>query len=207
MKRLLLVILMVLVTLVGVVGVSSAADTAIQTVITQLQTIQNEVQALQATSNAGVQVKPKEYYLTSGQFSGDQAIAACSTGFHMASIFEILDTSNLQYVKRSTTVCDSLVDDQGDGLPTKEFGWVRTGYDSTSYMDVVSPELSSVNCNSWTSQSSNAWGTVARLYDNDTAVQLNSEYTLVNSRQCNQSYPVWCVENSDLHRTDLSARR
>ena len=58
MKRLLLVALMVLVNLVGAVGVSGAADKEIQTVITQLQDIQqtlsgvsNEVSALQARAN------------------------------------------------------------------------------------------------------------------------------------------------------------
>ncbi len=196
MKRLLSVALIVLVSLVWMVAVSSAADPAIQSVITQLKNIQYAVQELQATSNAGAQVKPKVkvFYLTSGQFSGEQATAACSSGFHMARIFEILDTSHLQYATGLPgAYADNIILQLGDGPSREDFGWVRTGYASSSYTDIVSPELSIVNCISWQSDTSNVWGTVARL--NDNAVHLNEDLVVVASRQCNQPSPVWCVED------------
>ena len=39
----------------------------------------------------------RKYYLTLPQFEGDQVLTACARGYHMASLFEILDTSNLRY--------------------------------------------------------------------------------------------------------------
>jgi len=58
MKRLLLVALMVVVSLVGTVGVSGAADKQIQTVITQLQDIQQTLGAMSNTISA-LQAKAK----------------------------------------------------------------------------------------------------------------------------------------------------
>jgi hypothetical protein len=195
MKRLSLLAAIFLVILVGLVGVSSAADNAMQTVITQVQNIQMAVHALPATVNTGVQGKPTMYYLTSSLVSGTYATFACWTGFHMASIFEILDGSNLQY---STGLPDALSDlvhlDQGDGPPTLDFGWVRTGYDSTANPGTTQVPAS-VNCNNGTTRTDNDWGTVARRYDKATDSQMYSEWVGVSARQCNQSYHVWCVEN------------
>jgi len=68
---------------------------------------------LPGTVNAGLLAKPKMYYLTVTGFAGGDAITACDSGFHMASISEIQDPSNLQYATRSTTrsttVYDSIV--------------------------------------------------------------------------------------------------
>ena len=58
MKRLLLVALMVLVSLVGTVGVSGAADKEIQTVIRQLQDMQQTLSAMSNTISA-LQAKAK----------------------------------------------------------------------------------------------------------------------------------------------------
>jgi len=195
MKRLLSIALMVLVTLVGMVGVSSAAaDKAIQTVITQLQNIQNADHAQPATVNGRVQVKPKMYYLTRDQVNGDQSIDACSTGFHMANLFEILDTSSLQYATGLPGAFSDLGNvDQGDGPRTLDFGWVRTGY--ASYPDPTRDPYISLNCNSESAPTGAEWGTVARLYDNVTASLMNSEWVGVCARQCSQQFHVWCVEN------------
>jgi hypothetical protein len=62
-----------------------------------------------APVNAGLPAKPKMYYLTVTGFTGVDAITACDSGFHMASLSEIQDPSNVQYAHRSTTVSDSLV--------------------------------------------------------------------------------------------------
>jgi len=197
MKRLLSVALMVLVSLVGMLGISSAEDKAIQTVITQLQNIQMAAHERPATVNTGVQVKPKMYYLTRDQVNGDQATDACSTGFHMASIFEILGTSNLEYATGLPGAFSDLVslDDQGDGPSTIDFGWARTGYESTVANAGTIPDTSTADCNNWSAHSANTWGTVARLYDNKAAKQMNSEWVGVCARLCDQAYHVWCVEN------------
>ena len=196
MKRLLSVAIIVLVTLVGMVGVRRAAGQNESDVITQLQNIQNVDHAPQATVNGGAQVKPNLYYLTRSQVTGDQASAACSTGFHMASTFEMIDASKLQYATGLPDAFSDIVsiDDQRDGPAVIDFGWVRTGYASTP--DPTRDPYESLNCNNESKSTDAEWGTVARLYDNVTASQMNSEWGVgVCARQGTQQYRVWCVEN------------
>src|SRR5512136_2364996 len=114
MRRLsLLTALMVLMTLIGMVGFSRA------------QTL--SASALQAAVNAGASANAKMYYLTVFSFTGGDAITACDSGFHMASISEIQNPSSLQYADRSTAAYDKLVDGQRLGPPSNHMGWVRTG--------------------------------------------------------------------------------
>ena len=138
MKQLLLVALMVLVTLVGMVGFSRAGNavSALQAtakatneaVIEPPATVNagteynwtafyypnnGAVTEPPATVNAGVPAQRKMYYLTLTSFTGGDAIMACDSGFHMASLSEIQDPSSVQYATRSTTrratVYDSIV--------------------------------------------------------------------------------------------------
>ena len=39
----------------------------------------------------------KSYYLTQTTHMGNQALTACASGYHMASLWEIFDTSNVRY--------------------------------------------------------------------------------------------------------------
>jgi len=41
----------------------------------------------------------KHYYLSTDSVTGAEVGQVCRTGFHMASAWEILDTSNLKYAK------------------------------------------------------------------------------------------------------------
>ena len=211
MKRLLSVAIMVLVSLVGMVGFSRAAE---------LQNIQKsmcavieciEVSALQATTNPttgaltellepvndGVQVKPKMYYLTKNSFEGGDAITACDSGFHMASIseIEIQDSSNLQYVNRSTTVYDSLVDDQGLGSPSGHMGWVRSGVSSDEFPD---PFSRSDDCNLWTVRSRAFSGSTAQLlstWDVLDTCPVPCKRWIPSTSTCESYVRVWCVED------------
>ena len=160
MKRLLSVALMVLVSLVGMLAVSHAEDRAIQSTITQLQNMQMEAHELPAALITGVQVNPKMYYLTKVQVSRDQATTVCSTGFHMANLFEIVDTSNLQYATGLPDAFSDIVgiDDLRDGPSAIDFGWVRTGYASTP--DPTSDPYASLNCNNESISTDAEWGTV-----------------------------------------------
>ncbi len=126
MKRLLLVAVMVLVSLVGMVGFSRAGNAVSALQATANPTTGAETVLLQPV-NTGIQVKPKVYYLTVTGFTGGDAITACDSGLHMASISEIQDLSNLQYANMSIIAYDSLVDDQRLGPPSDHTGWVRTG--------------------------------------------------------------------------------
>jgi hypothetical protein len=55
-------------------------------------------------------------------------LSACAAGFHMASLWEILDPTQLQY----DTTLGQTTEDSGFGPPSRLGGWIRTGKPSTS---------------------------------------------------------------------------
>jgi hypothetical protein len=63
------------------------------------------------------------YYLTADTYNGAQARDACDAGFHMASMWEILDPTDLRY----ETIRGSTGQDAGSGPPSGQPGWIRTG--------------------------------------------------------------------------------
>lgn len=88
----------------------------------------------------------RAFYLTDSTWDGGSALSACAEGFHMASLFEILDVSNLRYARE---IGDSVeTDDAGTGPPSNAFGWVRTGENSGS-----AGAAGQGNCNLWTGNS------------------------------------------------------
>ena len=193
MKQLLLVALMVLVTLVGMVGFSRAGN-EVSALQASANATNETVSTLQAPVNAGVPVKPKMYYLTKNTFDGGDAIKSCDPRFHMASISEIQDPSNLQYVNRSTSVYDSLVDDEGLGPPSNQMGWVRSG--------VYPPSGFVYDCEDFLENRDNHSGTTLSLNDwfeagiEQTAATPNMRWQAAQS-PCSQPEPVWCVEDPD----------
>ena len=76
---------------------------------------------------------------------------ACAQGYHMSSLREIFDTSNLRY---DTDLGQTLAD-SGFG-PPNFFGWIRTGALATG--DNIPGRG---NCNAWSSASMSDLGTVA----------------------------------------------
>ena len=217
MKRLLSVALMVLVTLVGMVGFSrAAADPPMQTVFTQVQNIQqtlsaisNAVSALQASANAtngavsklqatgiaGVPAKHKMYYLTVTSFTGGDAITACDSRFHMASLSEIQDPSNLQYAIGSITRVRSPTSNRRIEPLTKPQGWIRTGeVPFWGYPD---------NCDFWMSSSDRQNGTTMTRYSSHGSVRpkpsatgpITSWHKTLTS--CALPEHVWCIEDPD----------
>ena len=196
MKRLSLLAAVFLVSLVGMVGVSSAEDKAVQTAITQLQDIQMAGRARPATVNPGVPVKPQMYYLTMNSVDGGDAVTACDSGFHMASISEIQVPSNLQYASRSTTAYDSLVDDSQDsGPPLSRMGWVRSGvYPPSGFVYDCDDHLATRD-----HQSGTTFTLYALLLNLATAQPASHQNTWwhVAQHECSQPEPVWCVEDPD----------
>ena len=194
MKWLFLVALMVLVSLVLVVGFSRAADKEIQTFITQVRNVQMAIQELAATVNTGVPAKAKMYYLTATGFTGGYAIMACDSGFHMASISEIQDTSNLHYANRSPTAYDSLVDDPGLDPPSNQKGWIRSG--------VYPPSGFVYDCDHFANEHNVQLGTTVALQSfsvNAGPGQLVSHPNRWRAtlNPCPQPEPVWCVEDPE----------
>jgi len=130
------------------------------------------------------------YYLTQSMYNGANADGAdgngagvCADGYHFASLWEIMDPSNLKY----DTELGITRDDSGQGPPTYLGGWVRTGYASSS---------GSIpgwgNCNVWTSNDSGHRGAYAYL-PRDWTAGGNIHVWEANAAQCNLSGYVWCV--------------
>ena len=115
------------------------------------------------------------YYLTAGSFDGSHALTACATGFHMASLYEIHEPSNLSY---DTTLGETHEDD-GEGPPQDDSGWIRTGLG-----------IADANCAIWTSNSSSGQGTTVGLLD-----PLRGSGWSSTTDLCSNSNHVWCVQN------------
>jgi hypothetical protein len=132
---------------------------------------------------------PRKFYLTKTTFAGNQTLTACATGYHMASLWEIFDPSNLKY----DTTLGETSPDSGFGPTTVAGGWIRTGF-----ANGVSGISGSVNCDAWTSDSDTNAGSVVGL-NNDWAgvtpgVSLVSPWR-VGTLTCDATIRVWCVQD------------
>ena len=127
----------------------------------------------------------KYYYLTIESYDGIEATGACASGYHMASLWEIVDVSNLVYdTSRGLTW-----DDTGEGPPVAYSGWIRTGHGSS-----VSGAPGEVNCQTWTSDSQDDYGTDAWL-PSDWTTGTDIGPWKVGKIQCSFSARVWCVQS------------
>jgi hypothetical protein len=147
---------------------------------------------------ARVPAKAKMYYLTVASFTGGDAITACDTGFHMASIPEIQDSSNRQYdTIRSTPAYDEPSYYQGFGPPSDHMGWVRTG--SFPLLAGV-PDYSDFSMSSFDQQSGTTMSLHTQVwedsymdpYPEDTETGWHLKQIAYNSPQ-----QVWCVEDPE----------
>ena len=151
----------------------------------------------------------RKYYLTRVQVTGSKALSACAAGYHMASLWEIVDTTALQY----DTALGVTVPDSGSGPPTdasdgfgfvSAFGWVRTG--SSSATNGQNAGLS--NCTAWTSDSASDDGSSVGLYPvwqvdaKDPArltiapawrAERNAQ--TVSPPKCSVPHHVWCAQD------------
>jgi hypothetical protein len=133
----------------------------------------------------------RQYYLTDDTYTATGAdgtdgngAGVCASGYHFASLWEILDPSNLKYdIGRGEKAVDS-----GAGPPTTKDGWIRTGYSAST-----SATPGQGNCDGWASNSNGYNGTVAQLPDDW------GEYDIhvweVTNQACDGVKPVWCVED------------
>jgi hypothetical protein len=132
------------------------------------------------------------FYLTpNNTFQGDDALTACAAGYHMASLWEIYDVSNLAY----DTVLGYTGSDSGEGPPTNMLGWVRTGYHTAD--GDATPGIG--NCLAWTSNSATDHGTVVMIGYNwtltGTAISPWQAIDSAGLTECSDSWRVWCVED------------
>lgn len=129
---------------------------------------------------------PRKFYLTKTLYNGSGALSACAEGYHMASLWEILDPSHLRY----DTELGFTYEDSGSGPPSSG-GWIRTGNFSNA-----SDTPGFGNCNAWTSASSADSGSFVGLPTGFWAntARIISPWTAV-AGQCNYLERVWCVED------------
>ena len=139
----------------------------------------------------------RQYYLTTTYHNGAGAdgtdgngAGVCADGYHFASLWEILDPSNLKY----DTDLGMVRDDSGQGPPTFPYfgGWVRTGYSSNT-----SSTPGQANCDAWTSSDSGDYGTTAYLPNDWTAGQ-DIHVWEVDTDTCDIAvlFRVWCVADN-----------
>jgi hypothetical protein len=132
------------------------------------------------------------YYLTQSEYNGAEAdgtdgngAGVCAEGYHFASLWEIMDPSNLKY----NTPLGYTNDDSGQGPPSYVEGWVRTGYYSST-----SSTPGYGNCNVWTSSSSGHYGAYAYLPPVWEA-EKDIHVWQVRYWSCPSPLSVWCVED------------
>jgi hypothetical protein len=136
--------------------------------------------------NADAKKKARKFYITQDFFHATQALTACADGYHMASLWEIFDTTNLRYdTKLGFTFADS-----GFGPPSAVGGRIRTGFEANS---TTIPGRA--NCNALTSDSNLDFGTIASLAldwtDSSIAINPWNAETL----HCGFPLRVWCVQD------------
>ncbi|NIN66659.1 MAG: hypothetical protein GTO63_18625 [Anaerolineae bacterium] len=140
-----------------------------------------------------VAIMPGRYYLTASQHLGDDALGACAEGYHMASLWEIWDVSNLYY-DTDLGYCwdDAPLGDCGEGPPAARAGWVRTGADAVA--SGVGPGGDS--CIAYTSPSGSERGTVASLPSDWSSPPSTMGVWVASNSYCDSPNRVWCVRSA-----------
>lgn len=130
----------------------------------------------------------RSFFLTKDPFSGSMAssAAACGAGYHMASIWEIFDVSNLRY---ASELPNAAAGEDGP-IPALIAGWIRTG-GSLSTANTIGEG----NCNGYTVEGSGLFGTVAFLgaFDWNTYPASGLGPWQAGSLSCVNEFRVWCV--------------
>ena len=131
----------------------------------------------------GAHAGSRKFYLTKGLSLGSQALTACAKGYHMASLWEILNVSTLTY----DTKLGAVTADSGSGPPVTA-GRIRTGF-----LDEATSTPGEGNCHTWTSDSGTDEGTIVNL-----AATWQSGASVISPWQasasiCSNMLHVWCV--------------
>jgi len=158
---------------------------AIKQVQTSVDALRNQLTALQNEVNQ-LESPRRFYYLTKSTFAGDQPIGACAANYHFASLWEIFDTSNLQY----DTSLGFTRTDSGKG-PPQEAAWIRTGSDANS----TSLTIGQANCSAWTSAGATANGTIISLPGSWAFSSDRIEPWATTTSPCSFPHRAWCIQD------------
>jgi len=149
-----------------------------------------------ASADTAVSMAVRQYYLTTSAYDGSAADGegVCANGYHFASIWEILDPSNLRY----ETDLGSARADSGSGPPTGLVGWVRTGNGGGT-----DPTPGRGNCSAWSSANQGDHGTCVSLPTDWTASASEVHIWDAEASDCSLAVPVWCVSDALLESVFL----
>ena len=127
----------------------------------------------------------RKFYITRNPYPANEALTACEEGYHMASMWEILQPSSLKYdTQRGATLADS-----GLGPPAR-LGWIRTGQVASG-----SNTVGVGNCQAWTSNTGPDQGTTVDFQVNWSSPALVISPWNAQTLICSSTAPVWCVED------------
>ena len=146
--------------------------------------VPGQLQAILAQIASLAEKGPRKFYLTQTTHTGDQVLSACAPGYHTASMWEILDPTDLRY----NTDLGLTLTDSGSG-PPNVFGWIRTGNGPNGI-----PFVGLANCVGWTLPSGSN-GTIVSLPSAwiDAGTTTSPWTSLLSS--CSTPTPVWCVQD------------
>jgi hypothetical protein len=131
----------------------------------------------------------RSYYLTQTTHNRSQALSACGSGYHMASLWKILDPSNVKYDTQLA------ITNGGSGLgpPSVLRGWVRTGFSSS---EPGTFEPGRAKCAAWTIGDNSQAGTFVSLNQEwDGGSFTNVNQFIPNVAGCQSLAQVWCVQD------------
>ena len=171
--------------LVAIGGSFTANRASAQTAVAANPTILSELQILKNQLNA---LQPRTFYLTTTAHDGLNAPAACASGFHMASLWEVFDPTYLRYDRTRGFIAD----DAGSGPPANHSGWIRTGSDNQT-----GGGPGDANCNSYTSNNVGEFGTGVQLTEEWAFDDRHSGISPWDGSEtgCNLRQPVWCMRD------------
>jgi hypothetical protein len=139
----------------------------------------------------------RQFYLSRTLATGMEAGTICAEGYHFASLWEIVDPSNLRY-NPSLGMTSS---DSGAGppsvivvrplpIPIPARGWVRTGYTSST-----STTPGRGNCDVWSSEDGAHSGTVVHLVSEWDIGGQDIGVWNVDVAACDNDVRVWCMQD------------
>ena len=146
----------------------------------------------------GICTNLRRYYMTTTTHNGAQALSACAAGFHMASMWELTESSNLAYdYVRGATEDDSGFGPPADGLlSTYGPAWARNGAEASGS---IVPGPGGKNCIAWTTSGAGQYGSAVALVPQwgDFGGEVFNRVApwLGHERSCDMSLWVWCMED------------
>lgn len=131
------------------------------------------------------------YYLTKRLYNGSDADKACTAGYRMATLWDLLDPSNLVYdISRGYVHSPG---DEGNGPPSGEEGWIRTGG-----VPSIGNGAGNGNCGLWSFAAADHYGTVAQLPNDWHTIEIKMGIWLTGDQECTTTQRVWCYRPPQL---------